>query len=297
MWIVMLVLIIIFAICSVRVVPQNYVGLVETFGKYSHQLDAGLHFVIPFAQRVRKVSLALQPLSIPRYSIISKDNADMQVSVTLNYKVASAQDYFYGNTDSVESLVQLVRGHLRDIIGRMTLDEALGSTAKINSELFSAIDKLTSTYGIIVERVNIDELDPSKEIQDAMDQQLTADRNKRAAISKAEGEAKSIQLTNQAQNEALVNTAKAQKEAKMLAADAEAYRIQKINETLAQSGDGYFRNQSIDAFETLAKGDNNMVVLSKDDIDKLGSLPVAGKLLGIKDQHPAQPQHEKDDAK
>ena len=83
----------------------------------------------------------------------------------------------------------------------------------------------------------------------------------------------------------------------MLAADAEAYRIQKINETLAQSGDGYFRNQSIDAFETLAKGDNNMVVLSKDDIDKLGSLPVAGKLLGIKDQHPAQLQHEKDDAK
>lgn len=278
---VLIVILIILLLCSIRIVPQNYVGLVETFGKFSHQINAGLHFVIPLVQRVRKVSLALQPLSVPRYSVISKDNADMEVSVTLNYKVANAQDYFYGNTDSVESLVQLVRGHLRDIIGRMTLDEALGSTAQINKELFAAIDQLTSTYGVIVIRVNIDELDPSKEIQDAMDQQLTADRRKRAEISKAEGDAKSIQLTNDAKNEALVNTAKAEKDAKILAADAEAYRIQKINETLAQSGENYFRNQSIDAFEKLAQGDSNLVVLAKDDVDQLGKLPVAGKLLGV----------------
>ena len=187
----------------------------------------------------------------------------------------------YRYSYSVVSLVQLVRGHLRDIIGRMTLDEALGSTAQINKELFASIDQLTSTYGVIVIRVNIDELDPSKEIQDAMDQQLTADRRKRAEISKAEGDAKSIQLTNDAKNEALVNTAKAEKDAKILAADAEAYRIQKINETLAQSGENYFRNQSIDAFEKLAQGDSNLVVLAKDDVDQLGKLPVAGKLLGV----------------
>ena len=187
----------------------------------------------------------------------------------------------YRYSYSVVSLVQLVCGHLRDIIGRMTLDEALGSTAQINKELFAAIDQLTSTYGVIVIRVNIDELDPSKEIQDAMDQQLTADRRKRAEISKAEGDAKSIQLTNDAKNEALVNTAKAEKDAKILAADAEAYRIQKINEILAQSGENYFRNQSIDAFEKLAQGDSNLVVLAKDDVDQLGKLPVAGKLLGV----------------
>lgn len=266
---------------SATVVPENCIGLVETFGKYSHNATAGLHFIVPGVQRMRKISLALQPLSIPKYSVITKDNADVYVSLTLNYVVSNAQKYFYGNTNSEESLVQLVRGHLRDIVGRMTLDDALGNTSSINKDLFEAVDDLTARFGVHIVRLNIDELDPSDEIQQAMDQQLTADRRKRAEIAKAEGDSQSINLTNEAQNKALMNTAKAKAFAKKQAADAEAYRIDRINKALAQSGQQYFMNQSLNVFGTLANSDTNLVVMDKDSMAKLGDLPAAKQLLGL----------------
>ena len=140
------------------------------------------------------MSLALQPLSLNPYSVITKDNADVQVSVTLNYLVSDPIKYFYNNTNSEESMSQLVRGHLRDIIGRMDLNQALGETSAINKELGDAVDDLTGIFGVKVVRINIDELDPSEEIQRAMDQQLTADRRKQAQILEAEGNARKIEL-------------------------------------------------------------------------------------------------------
>lgn len=281
--IVVVVVILILLAGTITIIPQNYQGLVETFGKYTRSVAAGLNFKIPLVQRVQKVSLALQPLALQRYSVITKDNADVQVSVTLNYQVADAQKYFYNNTNSEESMSQLVRGHLRDIIGRMSLDQALGQTAQINKELFDAVDGLTGVFGIKIIRVNIDELDPSKEIQEAMDQQLTADRKKRAQIAQAEGEAKNIELTNNAQNQALINTAKAQATAKKTAADAEAYRTQKVQAALADADNNYFKNQSLQTFAHLADGNDNLVVMDRNEIDQLGDVPVAKKLLGLDD--------------
>lgn len=131
-------------------------------------------------------------------------------------------------------MAQLVRGHLRDIIGRMDLNAALGSTSKINAELASAIGDLTNIYGINVDRVNIDELTPSVEIQKAMDKQLTADRERVAVIAKAEGEARNIKLTTDAKNQALVETAQAEAEATKKRADAESYRIKKFRRHWSQ---------------------------------------------------------------
>ncbi|WP_143805105.1 SPFH domain-containing protein, partial [Oenococcus oeni] len=159
-----------------KIVPQNNKGLVEVLGKYRKSVDPGIHFYIPFFQGIKEVTLAMSPLKLPNYSVITKDNADVSASVTLNYHVTDAVKYEYENTDSVESMAQLVRGHLRDIIGRLDLNEALGATARINQELASAIGDLTNTYGINVDRINIDELTPSRAIQEAMDKQLTADR-------------------------------------------------------------------------------------------------------------------------
>src|SRR5699024_9873593 len=132
----------------------------------------GIHFYLPGFQKIRTVELAMTPLALPNYSVITKDNADVSASLTLNYHVTNSAKFQYENTDSVESMAQLVRGHLRDIIGRMDLNQALGSTAKINQELATAIGDLTDTYGINVDRTNIDELTPSKAIQSAMDKQL-----------------------------------------------------------------------------------------------------------------------------
>lgn len=272
------VLVILLVLSSLRVVRQNNEGLIETLGKYSRTVKAGLVIIIPVIQKLRRVSLAMFPAEISKYSIITKDNAEITTSLTLNYLVTDSYKYFYNNTDSVKSMVELIRGHLRDIIGRMDLNDALGSTSKINTQLSEAIGDLTDIYGIRVVRVNIDELLPSAEIQKAMDKQLTADREKIAAIEKAEGEAKNIELTTQAKNEALIATAKAKAEAVKTEADAEAYRISKLQSSLAEASDGYFKNQSLDSFNKLATGPNNMIVVDKDDMTNLSSIPATAKV-------------------
>lgn len=278
MLITIFIILVILLFLAIRIVPQNYEGLVETLGKYSRTVEAGVIFIIPFIQRVRKVSLALQPLEISKYSIITKDNAEISTSLTLNFKVTDSFKYFYNNTNSIESMVQLIRGHLRDIIGRMELNEALGSTSKINAELSVAIGDLTDIYGIQVIRVNVDELLPSPEIQKAMDKQLTADREKTAAIAKAEGEAKNIELTTSAKNAALVATAKAEAEAIKTRADADSYRNKILESSLIDASEGFFRSQSLDSFNKLAEGNNNLVILSKDDMTNLSKIPTIKKI-------------------
>lgn len=278
---IIIILLIVFMALGFRVVPQNNEGLVETLGKYSRTVKAGFVFIFPFVQKLRRVSLAMFPAEISKYSIITKDNAEITTSLTLNYLVTDSYKYFYNNTDSVKSMVELIRGHLRDIIGRMDLNDALGSTSKINTQLTAAIGDLTDVYGIRVVRVNIDELLPSPEIQKAMDKQLTADREKIAAIEKAEGEAKNIELTTKAKNDALIATAKANAEATKTRADAEAYRINQLQTSLANASDGYFKNQSLDSFNRLAEGPNNLIVVDKDEISELGKIP-ATKKSGMK---------------
>lgn len=264
---------------GLKIVPQNCQGLVEMFGKYKHTVESGLHFYIPFIQGIRTVSLAMQPIELPHYSIITKDNAEVSTSVTLNYHVTDSMKYEYNNTDSVESMAQLVRGHLRDIIGRMELNDALGSTARINADLASAIGDLTNTYGINVDRINIDELLPSAEIQRAMDKQLTADRERIAAIAQAQGEAESIRLTNEAQNNALMATASAQAQATKTRADAERYRIDTVQAGLSNTDDRYFKNQSISAYSQLAKSQANMVVVPNDDSSNFGQTAVLAQAI------------------
>lgn len=283
---IIVVLVIVYVCFGFRIVPQNNEGLVETLGKYSKTVKAGFIFVWPLFQRIRKVPLALQPLQpleISKYSIITKDNAEISTSLTLNYLVTDSYRYFYNNTDSVESMVQLIRGHLRDIIGRMDLNAALGSTKEINDQLFTATGDLTDIYGIKVVRVNVDELLPSAEIQRAMDKQLTADREKTAAIAKAEGEARTIEMTTKAKNDALVATAKANAEAVKTQADADAYRVQKMQEALSKAGEGYFRNQSLDSFNQLAQGPNNLIVVGKDEMTDLGKVPALKKVWDASD--------------
>lgn len=274
-----IIILIIAYICGgFKIVPQNNEGLVEILGKYSKTVKAGFIFIWPLFQRIRTVPLALQPLEISKYSIITKDNAEITTSLTLNYLVTDSYRYFYNNTDSVESMVQLIRGHLRDIIGRMDLNSALGSTKEINDQLFVATGDLTDIYGIKVVRVNVDELLPSSEIQRAMDKQLTADREKTASIAKAEGEARTIEMTTKAKNDALVATAKANAEAVKTQADANAYRVQKMQDALSKAGEGYFRNQSLDSFNQLAQGPNNLIVVGKDEMTDLGKVPALKKV-------------------
>ena len=278
--IVLLLIILAFVVFTViRIIPQNMVGMVSVLGKYQRQIQPGLHVVMPFITRVDRVDLAQVPLRLSEQSVISRDNAEVIISLSLNYHVTDPYKFTFENADSVKSMVQQSRAHLRGIIGTMDLNEVLNGTERINAALSKELGSITDAYGVNVDRINIDTIQPTPEIQESMNKQINATREREAAIARAEGEARSIELTTKAQNDALVSTAEANAKAVRLAADAEAYRIQKANDILSTVDANYLVAQNIDAFRDVAKSPANTVIVPNTAIDALGELKVAGQLL------------------
>ncbi|TGE75578.1 SPFH domain-containing protein [Weissella confusa] len=278
--IVLLLIILAFVVFTgIRIIPQNMVGMVSVLGKYQRQIAPGLHVVMPFITRVDRVDLAQVPLRLSEQSVISRDNAEVIISLSLNYHITDPYKFTFENADSVKSMVQQSRAHLRDIIGTMDLNEVLNGTERINAALSKELGSITDAYGVNVDRINIDTIQPTPEIQESMNKQINATREREAAIARAEGEARSIELTTKAQNDALVSTAEANAKAVRLAADAEAYRIQKANDILSTVDANYLVAQNIDAFRDVAKSPANTVIVPNTAIDALGELKVAGQLL------------------
>ncbi|MCT0006443.1 SPFH domain-containing protein [Weissella confusa] len=278
--IVLLLIILAFVVFTgIRIIPQNMVGMVSVLGKYQRQIEPGFHVVMPFITRVDRVDLAQVPLRLSEQSVISRDNAEVIISLSLNYHVTDPYKFTFENADSVKSMVQQSRAHLRGIIGTMDLNEVLNGTERINAALSKELGSITDAYGVNVDRINIDTIQPTPEIQESMNKQINATREREAAIARAEGEARSIELTTKAQNDALVSTAEANAKAVRLAADAEAYRIQKANDILSTVDANYLVAQNIDAFRDVAKSPVNTVIVPNTAIDALGELKVAGQLL------------------
>lgn len=278
--IVLLLIILAFVVFTgIRIIPQNMVGMVSVLGKYQRQIQPGLHVVMPFITRVDRVDLAQVPLRLSEQSVISRDNAEVIISLSLNYHVTDPYKFTFENADSVKSMVQQSRAHLRGIIGTTDLNEVLNGTERINAALSKELGSITDAYGVNVDRINIDTIQPTPEIQESMNKQINATREREAAIARAEGEARSIELTTKAQNDALVSTAEANAKAVRLAADAEAYRIQKANDILSTVDANYLVAQNIDAFRDVAKSPANTVIVPNTAIDALGELKVAGQLL------------------
>lgn len=278
--IVLLLIILAFVVFTgIRIIPQNMVGMVSVLGKYQRQIQPGLHVVMPFITRVDRVDLAQVPLRLSEQSVISRDNAEVIISLSLNYHVTDPYKFTFENADSVKSMVQQSRAHLRGIIGTMDLNEVLNGTERINAALSKELGSITDAYGVNVDRINIDTIQPTPEIQESMNKQINATREREAAIARAEGEARSIELTTKAQNDALVSTAEANAKVVRLAADAEAYRIQKANDILSTVDANYLVAQNIDAFRDVAKSPANTVIVPNTAIDALGELKVAGQLL------------------
>ena len=278
--IVLLLIILAFVVFTgIRIIPQNMVGMVSVLGKYQRQIEPGFHVVMPFITCVDRVDLAQVPLRLSEQSVISRDNAEVIISLSLNYHVTDPYKFTFENADSVKSMVQQSRAHLRGIIGTMDLNEVLNGTERINAALSKELGSITDAYGVNVDRINIDTIQPTPEIQESMNKQINATREREAAIARAEGEARSIELTTKAQNDALVSTAEANAKAVRLAADAEAYRIQKANDILSTVDANYLVAQNIDAFRDVAKSPANTVIVPNTAIDALGELKVAGQLL------------------
>jgi len=290
-----LLIVILLLFSMVKIITQPDRGVVITLGKYDKTLTPGFHLILPFISHVIRVSTAQTPVDLDEQVVITKDNAEISVKISLKYHVTNIEDFVFKNQDSVRSMTQDTRASLRGIIGNKELNEVLNGTEEINRALFAGLSDVTAGYGLNVDRVNIDSVNPSRDIQDSMNKLLKATRERDAAIATAQGKSKSITLeneannkallaTNQAQNTALVNSATAKATAIHTEADANAYQVTKLDSALAVSSQNYFISRNIAAFKELANSDTNTVIMPNTAIDSLGAVPaVAQAFKAVKD--------------
>ena len=224
MWILIIlaVLFIILLVTNVRVVPQATEFVIERLGTYYTTWETGLHFKVPLVDRVAKrISLKEQVMDFAPQPVITKDNVTMQIDTIVFYQVTDAKLYTYGVERPILAIESLTATTLRNIIGDMELDHTLTSRDVINSRITSALDQATDKWGIKVNRVELKNIVPPREIQDAMEKQMKAERERREAILRAEGEKRSQILIAEGKKESQILNAEAEKQAAILLAEAE----------------------------------------------------------------------------
>ena len=224
MFIVVLLVLVAIAASGVKIIPQSRAYVVERLGAYHRTMQTGLHYVIPFIERVaNNVSLKEIVKDFPPQPVITKDNVTMQIDTVVYFQITDSKLYTYGIENPVNAIENLTATTLRNIIGELELDETLTSRDVINTKMRSILDDATDPWGVKVTRVEVKNILPPRDIQESMEKQMRAERERREAILKAEGE-----------KESTILRADAEKEAKIRAAEGEAEAIIKIQEATAQ---------------------------------------------------------------
>lgn len=303
--IIILLLIVVFAaISSIKVVNTGYVYVLERFGQFSKILEPGWHLVIPFADFVRKkISTKQQILDIPPQYVITKDNVKIEIDNVIFYKVLNAKDAVYNIEDFKSGIVYSTITNMRNIVGNMSLDEVLSGRDKINLELLTIIDSITDAYGIKILSVDIKNIIPPAEIQDAMEKQMKAERDKRATILQAEGlkqseiaraeaEKQAKILRAEAEKEANIRHAEGLKESQLLEAEgkaraieevskAEAAAIERINTSIIESGTNevVIALKQVEALKEMAANPANKLILPNEAVSSLGSIAAIADIL------------------
>ena len=235
MFIVVLLVLVAIAASGVKIIPQSRAYVVERLGAYHRTMQTGLHYVIPFIERVaNNVSLKEIVKDFPPQPVITKDNVTMQIDTVVYFQITDSKLYTYGIENPVNAIENLTATTLRNIIGELELDETLTSRDVINTKMRSILDEATDPWGVKVTRVEVKNILPPRDIQESMEKQLRAERERREAILKAEGEKKSAILIAEGEKESTILRADAEKEAKIRAAEGEAEAIIKIQEATAQ---------------------------------------------------------------
>ncbi|MDD2993902.1 MAG: SPFH/Band 7/PHB domain protein [Pygmaiobacter sp.] len=233
---ILLVIVLLLLISNIRIVPQAYAFVVERFGVYSTTWEAGLHFKTPFIERIAKrVSLKEQVVDFKPQPVITRDNVTMQIDTVVFFQVTDPKLYTYGVERPLSAIENLSATTLRNIIGDMELDHTLTSRDTINGKITTILDEATDKWGIKVNRVEVKNIIPPAEIQDAMEKQMKAERQRRESILRAEGEKRSAILVAEGEKESAILRADAVREQRIREADGEAQAMLKVQKALADS--------------------------------------------------------------
>ena len=268
---VVVILIIVILVKNIRVVPQAKAFIIERLGAYSTTWNVGLHLKVPFIERVAKqVSLKEQVADFPPQPVITKDNVTMQIDTVVFFQITDPKLYTYGIENPMVAIENLSATTLRNIIGDLELDQCLTSRDIINSKMRSILDEATDPWGIKVNRVELKNILPPKEIQNAMEKQMKAERERREAILRAEGEKKSAILTAEGEKESAILRADAKKQQQILEAGGEAEAILKVQTATAEGirrineaapGEAVLRLKALEAFSAAANGRATKIII------------------------------------
>ena len=280
--IIIIALAIIVLISNIKIVPQATAQVVERLGRYTTTWTTGLHVKIPFIETIaKKITLMEQVADFPPQPVITKDNVRMQIDTVVFYQITDCKLYTYGVTNPILAIESLTATTLRNIIGELDLDQTLTSRDIINTKMRAILDEATDPWGIKVNRVELKNIIPPKEIQDAMEKQMKAERERRELILKAEGEKNStilvaegrkqeMILAAEAEKESAILRAEAAKEAKIKEAEGESEAILKIQEATAKGlimlrdanpSEQVLTIKSLEAFERAADGRATKIII------------------------------------
>ena len=269
--IVIIIIVILLIVTNIRIVPQANAFVIERLGTYMQTWQTGLHFKIPLIDKVaRKVSLKEHVIDFPPQPVITKDNVTIEIDTVVYFQVTDPKLFTYGVENPMAAIENLSATTLRNIIGELELDETLTSRELINSKITLVLDEATDAWGIKINRVEVKNINPPRDIQAAMEKQMRAEREKREAILQAEGEKRSAVLIAEGNKEALILSAEAEKEAAIRRAEGEAQAILKVQEAtasgirmIAEAGatKEVLTLKGIEAFERAADGQSTKIII------------------------------------
>ncbi len=283
-WIILIVIIVVL-ILGIKVIPQSQAKVIERLGTYYKTLGTGPHYVIPFIDRVANtVSLKEIVKDFAPQPVITKDNVTMQIDTVVYFQITDPKLYTYGVENPINAIENLTATTLRNIIGELELDGTLTSRDIINSKMRSILDEATDPWGIKVNRVEVKNIVPPRDIQDAMEKQMRAERERREKILQAEGEKKAAVLIAEGEKESMILRADASKEAAIKKAEGEAEAIIKIKNAEAEgirllkeakADNAVLKLKSYDAMVKVANGQATKIIVPSD----LQNLVTAGSVL------------------
>ena len=286
--IILVVLILAVVVSCIQIVQQSKAYVIERLGAFHSVWGVGMHFKLPFVERVvKKVSLKEQVADFDPQPVITKDNVTMQIDTVIYFQITDPKLYTYGVEHPMNAIENLTATTLRNIIGELELDQSLTSRDTINAKMRSILDEATDPWGIKVNRVELKNILPPREIQNAMEKQMKAERERRESILQAEGEKASKVLIAEGEKQSVLLQADAAKQAKIMAAEAEAQSILKVQQAMADSmrllnenapNDQVIKLKALEALEKVADGKATKLIIPS-EIQGLAGLAASAKTI------------------